>query len=302
MKGFLTTKQRLKQVNSRLINENAQLRAKNKELEKENKLLKEQIEKLLLRLEELERIIFGKKKKKKDKNKDKDNNDDNPPNLGKRERDKSSYRRPVPAEEDVTDRKYYHFSNCPDCGAGLTDIKKVARYVEDILPLAEWYKAVKKIAKILITTGYCPCCQKRKTAIPIPKHKVSIGGDVKQFVSFATVILRLSYEQIQGFLAGTAHLAISDGEMANILAEQADILRPEFERLKETIRGQPAAHYDETSWNIQSPDCWGRYAWVMTGVNTPETVFLLGQNRGMGTALLVPSPKETKRPQKFGTP
>lgn len=79
------------------------------------------------------------------------------------------------------------------------------------------------------------------------------------------------------------NLSISDGEISNILAEQARNLRPEYERLKEKIRGQPGQHYDETSWPVQK-EHQGHYAWVMTGTKTPDSVFLIGRSRGKGNA------------------
>jgi|GEM_PF-3976503 len=68
--GELTIEQRQKQVISRLINENAKLRIENRELKKKVAVLEERLETVLLRMAELEEIIFGKKKKKKDNDKD----------------------------------------------------------------------------------------------------------------------------------------------------------------------------------------------------------------------------------------
>jgi hypothetical protein len=80
---------------------------------------------------------------------------------------------------------------------------------------------------------------------------VSLGENVRQFVSFATVILRLSYEQIEDFLESSNKLKISDGEISNILKTESGRLMPVFERLKVNIRGRPAVHYGETSWKVQ---------------------------------------------------
>jgi hypothetical protein len=58
-------------------------------------------------------------------------------------------------------------------------------------------------------------------------------------------------------------------------------LRPEFERLKQRIQKQFAQHYDETSWKV-AKGTQGNFGWIMTGTETPEAVFLLGQSRGKG--------------------
>lgn len=285
MRGWLNKNQRQKQIISRLKSENQKLRDENKTLKKEVWTIKQQLEQALLSIEELQRIIFGKKRK---KDKDKDNQSNNKDDNGKNEPKKrapSSYRRPVPSENEVTDYQECHIDHCPDCGGQLTNFKVIVRYVEDIVPLSEWFKELKKITKKFITTGHCSYCQKRVSAEELGKQTVSIGKNVRQFVAFANIILRLSYSQISDFLSGTVRFNISDGEIANILENQADKLRPEFERLLHNIRGQPGAHFDETSWRVQkNGKTGGNYCWVMTGTETPDTVFLLGKNRGKGNA------------------
>ncbi len=41
--------------------------------------------------------------------------------------------------------------------------------------------------------------------------------------------------------------------------------------------------YDETGWKVQQEDK-GNHTWVMTGTQTPDTVFLMGRSRGRGNA------------------
>ena len=264
----------------------ANLKEKYHKLEAENRELKmvilrqgEIIEQQHLRIEELEKMVFGRKKKK---------NDDhlNPQDQGKpprsaANRTPNSFRRPTPLPEAITEDKHYALSNCPDCGTPLTRVKIVIRYIEDILPLQEWYQKLKQVVKQEIVTGFCPHCQIRKTAIPISPQTVSLGENVKRFATFSTIILRHSYEQIKDFLSSAIHFKLSDGEITNILTEQGIKLHPEFEALKERIRGQVGAHYDETSWPVQITEQ-GNYVWVNCGTKTPETVFLFGRSRGKG--------------------
>jgi len=285
MRGWLNKNQRQKQIISRLKNDNAELRKENKELRKEIQSVKLQLEQALLQIEELQRIIFGKKKKKGGNDNDQagkpGGNSDNEPVR----RDPSSYRRPTPTEDEVTGYEECHIGYCPGCGHELTDLKVVVRYIEDILPLSEWFKALKRVTKKFITTGYCPDCKKRVSAEELGKQTVSIGKNTRQFVAFAGIILRLSYSQISDFLNNTTRFNISDGEIANIMEGQADKLRPEFERLLAGIRGQPGAHFDETGWKLQENGITGgNYSWVMTGTENTDAVFLLGRNRGRGNA------------------
>jgi len=158
----------------------------------------------------------------------------------------------------------------------------VERFVEDLLPLADWYKALKCVTRHRITTGFCARCNKRVSAIPLAAHLVTLGENVSQFVSFATVILRLSYAQTGDFLKSAARLALSDGEIANLLGAAAQKLTPAFTHLTQTLQAEPARHYDETSW--KTPDGQGNFAWIMTSAATTDSLFALGQSRGKGVA------------------
>lgn len=62
---------------------------------------------------------------------------------------------------------------------------------------------------------------------------------------------------------------------------EAEKLKPEYERLKVRIRQESGAHLDETVWKI----LFGgelSYAWVMSGAESKESAFLVGESRGGG--------------------
>lgn len=284
-----TKEQRQKQVITRLKNENSKLRIEFKvavaKLESENKDLREKLEKAMLFIEQLQKIVFrGKKKHDKDNEYDDDDeNNSNTPNNGHQNRSKSSYRRQIPKEDEITDEEEHHIENCPDCGSALTMQKVLEFFIEDILPIFEWYQNLKKITKLKITTGYCPKCQKRVSAIPIPKQKVSLGNNIKQLIVFQTTIQQLSYSQIIDFTQSCLQFNLSKGEIINILERQANKLKPAFEDLKQSIRGAPGVHIDETSW-LTINGGQGDFAWTMASANSTDVLYLLGRNRGKGNA------------------
>jgi len=275
MKGYLTTEQRLKQVVTRLKNENIKLKERVAILEKENTELKQQLQYVMLQVEDLKIKVFGKRKSW-------GRSDDNHP-ATPQQRTPQSYRRPIPKDTDITETKTFPIDHCTQCHTPLQDIRTTIRYVEDILAPSEWYRVIKQVTRQHIETGYCPLCRKRVSLIPIAKQLVALGTNVRQFVSYADVILRLSYGQISHFLSDMMRFTFSDGELTNILHTQAQTLMPAYERLKETIRYQQGVHYDETSWKVQSAQQ-GNYAWVMTGTETVDAVFLIGASRGKGNA------------------
>lgn len=241
----------------------------------------QEIERLKLIIEELQKIIFGKKNKK--NNKKDDDCDVSGPKARKKPRTSDSYQRSVPIKEEITKTKHFHIEQCPQCKARLKRIKTIVRYIEDIAFLEKLQNLLKKVEKQLITTGYCSNCKTRVSAKSISKQKVSLGKNVKQFVVYSNIILRLSFEQIQNLLKDLANFSLSDGEISNILKNSAQNLLPQYEQLKKRIRGQPGAHYDETTWKVQQEEQ-GNFAWVMTGTKTMDTIFLLGRSRGTGNA------------------
>lgn len=276
-RGKLNIEQRLRQTVTRLKNENARLRKRVELLEKENALLKEQMCDVLVQLEELKRKVFGRKYRKPPLSNEQQNVSDSPP------RTSESYRRPPPPEEDITGTKDFPIESCSACNTPLEDLKMVVRYEEDILAPGEWHKVLKITEKRRIGTGYCRRCKKRVCAIPVSQHFVTLGNNIKQFVPYLNVIQRMSFEQIKNFLKDTARLSLSDGEISNILEDQSHKLYSHFEQLKTNISTQRGAHYDETSWKTQR-EYHGNFAWVKTGTESPDTLFLLGRSRGKGNA------------------
>ena len=283
-RGKLTIEQRLKQANSRLQNENTLLRNKLQERDERIDILEEKLEKALLYIEELQKYVFRGKKKDEDNNNGKNNGSKSKQGKHK-ERNKQSYRRPIPGKAEITNEEIHNIENCPDCGNRLSKIKILEFYEQDILPMQEWFEKLKKTTLIKITTGYCKHCRKRVSAIPIPKQKVSIGENIKQLIVYQTTVQQLSYSQILDFSESHLQFQISTGEIAHILSEQALKLKPAFDDLIKNIRNGTGAHLDETSYNIAFHDEYsGNYAWVMTSMKNSDAVFMLGKNRGKGNA------------------
>lgn len=272
MRGALTTEQRLRQSNTRLKNENARLRARVTELEGIVKTQAVQIEKLTLQVDELTKIIFGKGKKKKDK----DDDDIFPLKKRKKaQRDKESYQRKQPEEDEITEEKYYEINRCPDCEGKLVR-KKIVIFFEEEIPLQK-----KKVIKHKAEKGYCSNCQKWHTAIRLPSSKVIIGKNVKLYICYLSILLRMSFEQIRNLFKDTFNFHLSDGEIDRILEKEAIKLRSEYERLAKRIKKEKVVHYDETPWKVQKEQQ-GNYSWVMTPAKTDDVVFSCGVSRGKG--------------------
>lgn len=273
--------------NLRKLHESARARVvfleeKSRLQEEENRLLREinvKLEETLmtfkLRIEELERMVFGKKKKKKED--EDDESEEREETKGGSKKNHQHRSRPIPKDEEVTKEEPHPIDTCTDCGTSLEKKTVVVFYVEDIL------LGTKEATKHTVEKGWCPSCKKWVSAFPLPFAKVIIGEKAKIYLCYLSILLRLSFEQIRTLFKTTYHFDLSDGEISHILEKESVRLRPEYEALKEKIRKQKGVHYDETSWKVQNEEL-GNHAWVMTGTETADAVFDCGKSRGKKVA------------------
>lgn len=253
------------------------LRDENRELKQEIKRLnmvvvaqQKTIDDMKLQIEELRVMVFGKKKKPKEID-----DDDLTPPKEKITRTSDSYQRPIPKESEVTEIKRHPIDQCK-CGEKTIKKKTVIFYEEDI-PIP----AKKIVRKHIVEKAYCPKCKKWNTNIPLPPSKVILGSNVQKYTCYLSILCRLSFAQIQNILKDTYQIHISQGEIAKILEREAVKLRPFYEQLKVKIRGEPVVHLDETSWKLFTGGDTS-YSWVLSGGESKESVFLIGESRGKG--------------------
>lgn len=241
------------------------LKERIKELEEKDKEKDNTIQSLSMQIEEIKTKIFGKKK-----NKD----GETIKKIQKTTRNTESYKRPIPTE--ITKTENHLINTCYTCQTELKRKRIIVYYEEDIL-----LEKQKEIIKHNVGQGYCNKCQKWNSSIQLPFAKCIIGVRLRKYICYLSIILRLSYQQIEDNIKDIYQINISQGEIQKILEKEASKLRPEHERLKVRIQKQFAQHYDETSWKVVK-GIQGNFAWIMLGTETPEAVFLLGQSRGGG--------------------
>ena len=247
-----------------LEEENKRLKQRIKELEENNKDLSGKVEALSFQFEQIKNKLFGKKPllhriaQKKEK----------------KERDACSYQRPIPTK--ITKTESHSVEQCSDCGGELHQKSTRVFFEEDIpLPIR------KTVIKHFVEIGYCAVCRRQSSGYPIPSKKAVLGENVRKYVCVLSIANRLSHTQIQECLKDVFDLAISIGEIGNILQTEANHLRPEYQALKESVLTQTGTHYDETGWKVQKEEQ-GRFAWVATGTDNNDTLFSLGRSRGKG--------------------
>lgn len=261
--------------NKKLVKQKQAIQDENMELQKRVKQLESQVETLQLQIAELREIVFGRRKKTKD-NPDEDNFPKPKNNSSQKPRSNDSYQREIPGDNEITDSKYHAIEKCPRHQIFFQKKKTVIFYEEDIsLPDAD--TQLKKVIQHTVEKGYCSKCKKWHSAIPVPSKRVIIGKTIKLYIVYLSILLRLTFEQIQNILIDTYRFKISDGEIRNILFELADKLRPEFEKIKKRLQQSRGVHLDETSWS-------NFYLWIMAGIDNEDVLFLAGRSRGKGNA------------------
>lgn len=260
---------------AKLESANKTLRAENKQLRAENVQLRSDIQSLKLQLEELKTIVFGKKRQ------EPAADDEELPSLEERlahQRTPESYRRVLPTEAEITTRKRHAITTCPN-GHALTNKKDRIFYTHDIPVIVQ-----PKITEEIVETGYCVICKQHVSAVPLPCAFVTFGPHIKRLVATLSTVHRLSHPQIQLLLRLHYNTHVSDGEIAKMLASEAEKLRPEKERLKSSIQLSSIRQIDETSWEVCLDDGEGKFCWVMADALSPDRVYELGRSRGKGNA------------------
>lgn len=240
------------------------------------------IERLMMRVAELEKMVFKSKRSSQESKGDTDLFNDKS-DRAQADRTKESYQRPIPSDEDITSEQYLAIKECDRCGTNLSQIRVVVRFEEDInLPVLN-RPPPRTVTKYQVEQGWCSSCHRWCSAKDIRGQMVALGPNVSSLICYWLTIVGCSFSQVKDQLKDLYQLDISDGEIAAVLAKRAEIYSSEYQAILTRIRGQPGAHIDETVWSIQSYD--GRnYAWLMTGTKTAEEVIRLADNRGKGQA------------------
>lgn len=253
-----------KERNADLEKEIKRLRQRIKELEDKDRDKDQKIEVMAFQLEQIKNKLFGKKP----------TLNRISPKKEKKERDILSYQRPIP--KNVTETRPHPMIECAHCHGALNR-KSVRVFFEEDIPLP----IQKIVIKHEVEVGYCKSCRKQSSGTFIPSKKSVLGGNVKKYVCILSIANRMSHIQIQDHLKDVFALSVSIGEIGNILAEEADNLRPDYQGLKESVLHQSGTHYDETGWKVQKEEQ-GKFAWVAAGTENFDTVFSLGRSRGKG--------------------
>jgi len=188
-----------------------------------------------------------------------------------------AYRRPNPADNQVTEEHAYPLCACPLCKKALGNVAEtVTKYEEDI-DLAPR----KIIKKYIIHRYWCPNCQTfvRSTQVPDIQR---IGPNVMGYVLYARYRLRLPYNLIQNSLLDLHDFKISEGEINQKLQEAKDLFGKDHDAICELIKNARAVHADETGWRMNGANWW---LWVFV-TDKGVVRYVIEDTRGQGVPKL----------------
>jgi hypothetical protein len=243
------------------------------DLEKENRKLRIRVMDLEIENAQLKEMLFGSGKHGGGETKIPkihEEKEQKPP------RNAASYRRSKPEKVDFV--KAYSLDECRKCHDELQYLETLIRYVEDI-PLA----MDKIVTKEEIGVYRCLGCGEKQYGkeTNLQGSEVTLGPNVKQFILYALYLEHLTFQKIENHLFDLHSLKISDGEIQNILVEASQKLESSHLKIRKRIRGRPAVHMDETSWDQSGEK---GYGWGMFPADGPEVSFEIADTRGKGIA------------------
>ena len=159
-----------------------------------------------------------------------------------------------------TARQVHAYAQCPYCATALRGgTVKRTREVIELVP------ARVEVTAHVYVERRCPRCRGRwlpdpgLTGVVIGQGRLGVG-----LLSLITVLreeLRLPIERIQWYLGAVHGLPLSVGAIVGTLHTVAARAAPRVAEMRQTIRGSPVLHADETGWR---EDGHNGYVWTFS--------------------------------------
>lgn len=138
---------------------------------------------------------------------------------------------------------------CPDCGRALSG--GTVKWRHQVLEIP---RVCVRVTDHLFVERYCGVCKKRHVPDPalvlagVVVGKKSVGIGLMSLIGYLKTVCRVPIGQIRKLMSALWGLSISEGEIAEILHDVAELGESVYEDLLEKIRGSPVVHADETGW------------------------------------------------------
>lgn len=179
-----------------------------------------------------------------------------------------------PLHPDPTTRRDVLAEHCPHC---LTDVSGVAQAAVQAYDRIEIPEIVPDVTRVTLFGGTCPCCDKRfKAAPPAGLEPGSpFGPNLRAFVLYLRFGQAIPYQRLERLMSDLFGLAISEGALANMLADSAPAFEVQTSRIRERLLAGTALQSDETSARVGKRTFW---TWVFH--HRDSACFVIRPSRG----------------------
>jgi transposase len=181
--------------------------------------------------------------------------------------------RPIFPPETVNHIEPHTLDCCPDCGGSL----RLAKRPPDVLQQIEIIETPTVVTEHRGLAYWCPHCRKFHTA-PLPDAVVRaglFGPRLTALVAFMKGVCHASFSTIRKFLRDVAHVDVSRGYLAKLIAKASKSLAAAYAELFERLPGEAVLNIDETGHKDE-----GRKFWTWCFRAQMYTLFRIDKSRG----------------------
>ena len=181
--------------------------------------------------------------------------------------------RPIFPPEAVNHIEPYTLDCCPDCGGSL----RLAKRPPDVLQQIEITETPTIVTEHRGLAYWCPHCQKFHYA-PLPDAVVKaglFGPRLTALVAFMKGVCHASFSTIRKFLRDVAHVDVSRGYLAKLIAKVSESLAAAYAELFARLPGEAVLNIDETGHKEYREKFW---TWCFRA--QLYTLFRIDKSRG----------------------
>src|SRR3954453_7674840 len=139
----------------------------------------------------------------------------------------------------------HRLDGCPCCGHDLQPMRTIAPRVVQQIDIVDVPLSIQEHRG---HPGWCPRCQKTYEALLPPSigRGGLVGPSLTTWIAYLKGACHASFSTVRKFLRDVAHVTISRGELARIIAKVSQSLERPHQELLDGLPGQARLNVDET--------------------------------------------------------
>ncbi len=165
---------------------------------------------------------------------------------------------------------------CHNCGSSLSNTQSEflsKRQIADVPPVQIKYTEYQTYKKT------CTCGCENKSEFPSGVNSpISYGPNIQSHIAYLYTRQYVPYQRMKELLGGMLNVDLSQGTINNIIAKMAEKARPFYQNIRERIEKSVVAGVDETGAIIN-----GVLNWAWTWQSENLTYIMFSDNRGSKT-------------------